>query len=59
VRRSYRFVVVGYVVMPEHVHLLLSEPERVNPGTERASRPLPHESGFTRKTASVENLVKG
>jgi putative transposase len=31
VRRRYRFVVVGYVVMPEHVHLLLSEPERRNP----------------------------
>jgi putative transposase len=26
-------VVVGYVVMPEHVHLLISEPERGNPGT--------------------------
>jgi hypothetical protein len=25
VRRRYRFVVVGYVVMPEHMHLLLSE----------------------------------
>jgi hypothetical protein len=24
-------VVVGYVVMPEHIHLLLSEPERGNP----------------------------
>ncbi len=31
VRRRYHFVVVGYVVMPEHVHLLLSEPERDNP----------------------------
>jgi putative transposase len=31
VRRCYRFVVIGYVVMPEHVHLLLSEPERGNP----------------------------
>jgi REP element-mobilizing transposase RayT len=31
VRRRYRFVVVGYVVMPEHVHLLLGEPERSNP----------------------------
>ncbi len=31
VRRRYHFVVVGYVVMPEHVHLLLSEPERANP----------------------------
>ena len=27
-RRSYRFVVAGYVVMPEHVHLLISEPRR-------------------------------
>ena len=26
VRRRYHLVVVGYVVMPEHVHLLLSEP---------------------------------
>ena len=33
VRKRYRFVVVGYVVMPEHVHLLFSEPERGNPGT--------------------------
>jgi putative transposase len=31
VRRSYRFVVVGYVAMPEHVHLLIGEPERANP----------------------------
>lgn len=26
VRRRYRFVVAGYVLMPEHVHLLMSEP---------------------------------
>jgi putative transposase len=31
VRRRYRFVVVGYVVMPEHIHLLISEPERGDP----------------------------
>ena len=31
VRRSYQFIVVGYVVMPEHVHLLIGEPERANP----------------------------
>ena len=31
VRRRYRFVVGGYVVMPEHVHLLISEPERGDP----------------------------
>jgi putative transposase len=27
VRRSYQLYVYGYVVMPEHVHLLLSEPQ--------------------------------
>ncbi len=27
VRRSFRLHVYGYVVMPEHVHLLLSEPQ--------------------------------
>jgi putative transposase len=26
-RRKYAFVVAGYVVMPEHVHLLVSEPQ--------------------------------
>src|ERR1700733_8632531 len=31
VRRRHGFVVVGYVVMPEHIHLLLSEPERGDP----------------------------
>jgi putative transposase len=31
VRRRYGFVVIGYVVMPEHVHLLIGEPERANP----------------------------
>jgi putative transposase len=27
VRRRYGFAIIGYVVMPEHVHLLLSKPE--------------------------------
>ena len=31
VRRRYHFAVVGYFVMPEHVHLLISEPKRSNP----------------------------
>lgn len=31
VRQRYRFVVVGYVVMPDHIHLLIGEPERGNP----------------------------
>ena len=32
-RQRYRFVVVGYVVMPEHVHLLVTEPEVRSPST--------------------------
>lgn len=31
VRQRYRFVVIGYVIMPEHFHLLVSEPEIGNP----------------------------
>jgi putative transposase len=31
VRKHYRFSVAGFVVMPEHFHLLMSEPERGNP----------------------------
>jgi putative transposase len=33
VRTRYRFVVIGYVVMPEHIHLLITEPEISNPST--------------------------
>ena len=32
-RRQYRFWLTGYVVMPEHVHLLVSEPERATLST--------------------------
>lgn len=32
-RLHYRFVVVGYVVMPEHFHILISEPEVGSPST--------------------------
>lgn len=32
-REKMGFLLVGYVVMPEHVHLLLSEPQRGTPST--------------------------
>src|SRR5579862_6564879 len=32
-RKRYHFVVVGYVVMPEHIHLLITEPEVGTPST--------------------------
>jgi REP-associated tyrosine transposase len=49
VRDQYRFSLVGFVVMPEHVHLLISEPERGTPSTvvqvlkQRVSRHLRQE----------------
>jgi putative transposase len=48
VRQKYDFVVLGYVVMPEHVHLLISEPVVGNPSLamqvlkQRTSRLTPH-----------------
>ncbi len=45
-RRKFRFVVVGYVVMPEHFHVLITEPEVGDPSVvmkvikERFSRRL-------------------
>ena len=44
-RRRYRFVVLGYVVMPEHFHLLISEPQRGTPSTVMQAVKL----GFTRR----------
>jgi putative transposase len=32
-RKRYQFVVAGYVVMPEHIHLLISEPQVKTPST--------------------------
>ena len=31
IRDRYKFLLVGYVVMPEHVHLLVSEPPKSTP----------------------------
>jgi putative transposase len=45
VRRRYRFVVIGYVVMPEHFHLLICEPQIGNPSTVMQALKL----GFARR----------
>jgi putative transposase len=45
VRRRYQFVVVGYVVMPEHIHLLIGEPQEKNPSTVMQALKL----GFARR----------
>jgi putative transposase len=44
-RTRYQFVVVGYVIMPEHVHLLISEPQEKNPSTVMQALKL----GFARR----------
>jgi putative transposase len=59
VRERYGFALVGYVVMPEHIHLLISEPARGTPSTvmqvlkQRVSRQLRRQR---RKTASAAQL---
>ena len=44
------FMIVGYVVMPEHIHLLVSEPEEKNPSTVMQALKL----GFARRILARE-----
>jgi len=53
VREQYAFLLAGYVVMPEHVHLLMSESRSVTPSVvlqvlkQRVSRALRHRGRAT------------
>ncbi len=49
-RERYRFGVVGYVVMPEHVHMLISEPQIGDPSTVVQAVKL----GFVRRVLSSQ-----
>ena len=51
-RERYRFGVVGYVVMPEHVHLLISEPQIGNPSTVVQAVKL----GFTQRWRAIRGV---
>jgi putative transposase len=59
VRDRYGFALVGYVVMPEHIHLLISEPGKGTPSTimqvlkQRVSRRLRRKP---RKKVSTQQL---
>jgi len=59
VRDCHGFALVGYVVMPEHIHLLISEPAKGSPSTvlqvlkQRVSRRLRHKP---RRHASATQL---
>jgi putative transposase len=48
VRQRYAFVVLGYVVMPEHFHLLVSEPQRGTPTVMQALK-----LGFARRVLGI------
>jgi putative transposase len=54
-RDRYRFVVIGFVVMPEHIHLLISEPEVRNPSTVVQAIKL----GFARRALQHYMVGKG
>ena len=49
VRQQYLFTVVGYVVMPEHFHLLISEPTIKDPSAVM----------FSLKKRTAHNLLTG
>src|SRR5258708_12030819 len=57
IRERYKFLLVGYVVMPDHVHLLISEPPKIDTfgnaeGAQAASFPrFPWEKTQTRQRA--------
>ena len=55
VRRRFRFVVVGYVVMPEHVHLLIGEPQRENPSVVMQALKESFAKKITRISPPIEN----
>jgi putative transposase len=56
VRDRYGLSLVGYVVMPEHIHLLIGEPAKATPSTaiqvlkQRVSRRLRRKKTETRRT---------
>ena len=59
VREQFGFLLLGYVVMPEHVHLLISEPAKGTPSTvlqllkQRVSRKLRPRNGVLAKKQSA------
>ncbi len=55
VRRRYRLVILAYVVMPEHIHLLLSEPQRATLSTVIQALKL----GFVRSLYGSPGLCRG
>ena len=55
-RKKYTFVVVGYVVMPEHIHLLISEPQRADPSVVMQAVKVDSPAGFSPKPGVAINF---
>jgi putative transposase len=60
IRERYGFLLVGYVVMPEHVHLLIGEPKEGTPSTvlqmlkQRVSRKMrKNKRGVSKAAATI------
>ena len=53
-RQRYHFVAIGYVVMPEHFHLLISEPEIGTPSTAMQAIKL----GFARRVLDLPSPAR-
>jgi putative transposase len=55
VRQRYGFVLVGYVAMPDHIHLLISEPEKGDPS--RVMQAI--KQGFSRRVLKSVRKRRG
>lgn len=57
-REKYRFVVVGYVVMPEHIHLLITKPEVGSPSTVMQVLKQQHREGVVAEAATQRSAAE-
>ena len=56
-RSLYRMNIYGFVVMPEHVHLLISEPERGTVASAAAPEPRTYQNRGLRRLATIKPIA--
>jgi REP element-mobilizing transposase RayT len=56
-REEYGFCLIGYVLMPEHVHLVMSEPENGDPSV-ALQAPKQQVARQSRRTSACESYNK-
>ena len=57
VRKKYQFAICGYVVMPEHIHLLITEPRYGRVAHPFPNSGVPHSLRLYRKGWASKNSV--